>query len=158
MEKEPLIRPATPEDAEKAAEIERVCLSRPWSAAQLRDSQKRADYRLLLAEINGETVGTVDFVLTGDYAEICNLAVLPAYRRRGIASALVRRVGEIAKEEGGASITLEVSEQNTQARAFYAALGFSAEGRRPGFYGEEAALILWKRFGTVADRRSEGKV
>ncbi len=152
MSMELRVRPAVPDDLVRAAEIQRACLSRPWTADQLGDSLRRESYRLLIAEFGGVAVGTADFVLTGDYAEICNLAVLPAFRRRGVATALMTRAEEIAKEEGGASITLEVSEQNTQARAFYAALGFQAEGRRPGFYGEEAALILWKHFGATADR------
>ncbi|MBN1858765.1 GNAT family N-acetyltransferase [Candidatus Bipolaricaulota bacterium] len=54
------------------------------------------------------------------------LQILPAFRRRGIARALVHRAQEIAKEKGLSGIRLLVRPRNGAARNLYRALGFSA--------------------------------
>ena len=57
MSMELRVRPAVPDDLVRAAEIQRACLSRPWTADQLGDSLRRESYRLLIAEFGGVAVG-----------------------------------------------------------------------------------------------------
>jgi ribosomal-protein-alanine N-acetyltransferase len=68
-----------------------------------------------------------------DELHINNLAVLPAWRRRGVAAALLS----------------EVLASNAAAIALYTAFGFVLRGRRPRYYAkpEEDALILWRETG-----------
>ena len=54
-----------------------------------------------------------------------DLAVLPAWRGRGIGRALLARVEELARERGCCKLTLEVLEGNRPAQALYRAQGFS---------------------------------
>ena len=55
---------------------------------------------------------------------IHDLAVVPAYRRRGIGRALLEAVESRACEHGCGKLTLEVIEDNARARALYASCGF----------------------------------
>jgi ribosomal protein S18 acetylase RimI-like enzyme len=78
-----------------------------------------------------------------DEAEIRSLAVLPAARRRGVASALLGAVLAHASAAGVRLFHLEVRAGNAAARALYQDLGFAVVGRRPRYYPDgEAALLL----------------
>lgn len=56
---------------------------------------------------------------------ISNLAVHPAFRRRGIARRLVEAGIDFARGKGARRISLEVKAENEPARALYAKMGFS---------------------------------
>jgi ribosomal protein S18 acetylase RimI-like enzyme len=62
--------------------------------------------------------------------EILNLAVDPEFRRRGVATALIRH----ALEQSRGTHFLEVRESNAMARALYRGVGFEEVGERPGYY------------------------
>ncbi len=55
---------------------------------------------------------------------IHDIAVLPAYRGQGVASAMLAKMQQIARERGCCKLTLEVLENNTAARAVYDRFGF----------------------------------
>ncbi|HLV89786.1 MAG TPA: ribosomal-protein-alanine N-acetyltransferase RimI, partial [Acidimicrobiia bacterium] len=44
---------------------------------------------------------------------------------------------------GARHLTLEVRTRNEAARALYASLGMVPVGIRPGYYGDDDALIMW---------------
>jgi ribosomal protein S18 acetylase RimI-like enzyme len=58
------------------------------------------------------------------WAVIDDIVVLPSWRRRGIGSRLARVAENWANERGAAWLELGVYDFNTQARAFYEALGY----------------------------------
>lgn len=58
------------------------------------------------------------------YPYLSNLAVHPQYRRRGVASGLLRRSEELVKEWGFKDIYLHVLEKNQQARKLYFKQGY----------------------------------
>jgi ribosomal-protein-alanine N-acetyltransferase len=80
-----------------------------------------------------------------DELHINNLAVLPEWRRRGVASALLRHVLAEGAAGGATRATLEVRASNVPAIALYEGFGFVTRGRRPRYYTNPAedALILW---------------
>lgn len=87
--------------------------------------------------------------VAADEAELLTLATDPGARRQGLARALLAGFAAEARARGAAQAFLEVAEDNAAARALYAADGWQAAGRRPGYYttpaGEKvAALILCK--------------
>jgi ribosomal-protein-alanine N-acetyltransferase len=86
-----------------------------------------------------------------DELHVNNLAVLPAWRRRGIAGELLRHALGTAVAAGARRATLEVRESNRPARALYEHYGFRPTGRRPGYYTKptEDAIILWCEFATA---------
>jgi ribosomal-protein-alanine N-acetyltransferase len=94
------------------------------------------------AEIVGFAVGLVHSAEA--VAELESMAVAASARRAGIGGALCAAVLDWCREQGAASVTLEVRAGSTAALALYAALGFSQAGRRPRYYSdpEDDALIL----------------
>jgi ribosomal-protein-alanine N-acetyltransferase len=90
-----------------------------------------------------EAGGMILARVAADEAEILTLAVAPAARRRGLAAALVREAARTARQRGAARLLLEVSATNHAARALYAGLGFTEQGRRRAYYADGSdALIL----------------
>jgi ribosomal-protein-alanine N-acetyltransferase len=78
-----------------------------------------------------------------DEAEILTLAVVPAARRRGIASALLREAAKRARLAGARAMFLEVAVSNTAAQALYAQASFCQVGRRRRYYADGGdALVL----------------
>jgi ribosomal-protein-alanine N-acetyltransferase len=72
-----------------------------------------------------------------------NVAVDPAYRRRGIASRLMHDLFERADRDR--PFTLEVRVSNAGAIALYERYGFKHSGIRPRYYNNaEDALIMWR--------------
>jgi ribosomal protein S18 acetylase RimI-like enzyme len=66
--------------------------------------------------------------------EILNVAVDPAYKRRGVARQLIRE--EVGRWPG--THFLEVRESNAAARRLYESLGFEQVGERPAYYENPA--------------------
>ena len=75
---------------------------------------------------------------------VTNIATLPAYRRQGIAKALIKTAMQNEME----FITLEVRESNIPAFRLYEKLGFSEVGRRPNYYSNpvEDAILMTRYF------------
>ena len=69
-----------------------------------------------------------------DDAEIIMIATDPAFRRRGIGSALLDELTEEAVRRHAGSIFLEVRESNDAARAMYRKAGFVEKGIRRNYY------------------------
>ena len=149
-----VIRPMREEDLPQAARIERICFSsEAWSEKVYREEFAHAGTYLWLwcavsEEVPEEPVGTISLTRTGDDGEIGNVAVLPEYRGKGIAKALLTQALEYGKHELGMTLfTLEVRAGNAAAIHLYESAGFRTEGLRPRFYTDpvEDALIMWKR-------------
>jgi ribosomal protein S18 acetylase RimI-like enzyme len=69
-----------------------------------------------------------------DRSEIHGLAVEPAYRRRGIARALLRVVFTVSQESGLSRVVLRVWEKNAPAVALYESEGFQIRRKLRDFY------------------------
>jgi [ribosomal protein S18]-alanine N-acetyltransferase len=77
---------------------------------------------------------------------VTNVAVAPESRRRGIASALLRRLLDQTKDDAQRGYTLEVRVSNLGAISLYQRFGFRPKGLRRGYYTDnrEDALIMWR--------------
>lgn len=81
-------------------------------------------------------------VIAGE-AEVLTLAVVPAARRQGIATALLRVARREAIARGGSVMFLEVATGNGAALALYRRDGFVEVGRRRCYYSDGSdALVL----------------
>jgi ribosomal protein S18 acetylase RimI-like enzyme len=96
-----------------------------------------------VAEAGGSLVGGLFARRAVAVILVLRAGVAPAARRRGVASRLVEAA--LAREPGLARAHLEVRESNVGARAFYAALGFGAVGRRPRHYPDGEAAVVMQR-------------
>ena len=142
------VRKMKKEDLDRVSQIEKECFSTPWSRDSFEDMIDNPAALYMVAEDNGYIVANCGVIIAAGEGDICNVAVDPSYRKRGIAKLLLTRVMEEAsKEMAVLSFTLEVRRSNTAAISLYEKLGFVNEGIRPGFYTspKEDAVIFWKR-------------
>ncbi|MER7911053.1 GNAT family N-acetyltransferase [Streptomyces sp. NPDC096068] len=82
---------------------------------------------LLLALADGRIVGSVIAGWDGWRASLYRLAVLPAHRRRGISTALLRAAEERFAALGGRRADAMVLEANGTGRMVWAAAGYERE-------------------------------
>ena len=151
MQKEPQqsepvrFRPMQKADLDGVAELERVSFRTPWSKAALAGELKNNIAHYLVGECEGRVVAYAGMWVMFDEAHITNVAVAPAFRRRGLGRRLMRCMMRTARLFGATMMTLEVRETNLGAQALYVGLGFVQEGRRKGYYTDtgEDAFILW---------------
>lgn len=61
------------------------------------------------------------------YAELTELFVVEAFRRHGVASALVAHAERLARAAGAAELRILTGRDNLAAQAFYQALGYEDE-------------------------------
>lgn len=129
------------------AMLERVCFSQPWSAEGIVESYKSGTV-FFAAENSEHMLGYIGIKPVLDEGYITNVAVFPQYRRQGVASALIERVFELARERKLSFVSLEVRVSNINAVSLYEKYGFKTEGRRRDFYRNprEDAYIMTKRF------------
>lgn len=139
-----MIRPMTAADVPSVAALEKLCFSDPWSVSSIASELDNALSLWLVWEEDGAAAAYLGVQRVPPQADVMNVAVSPALRRRGIARALFaeleRRLPEIDE------LFLEVRASNSGAIALYRTLGFEQVGRRPNYYLDprEDALILRK--------------
>lgn len=128
-----VIRPGTPDDLEAVALIQKESAE----AADWRVEDYLA-YQFHVAVDTGAIAGFAVWraVSEGEW-ELLNLAVAPAFRRRGIGAALIAGIPP-------GRIFLEVRESNAPARALYENQGFRLLGRRKRYYKnpEEDGIVM----------------
>ena len=92
--------------------------------------REQANALVLLAFVEGAAVGLANcFYGFSTFAarpllNVHDLAVVPAFRGRGVGRALLAAVDDRARARGCAKVTLEVREDNVRARGLYRAHGF----------------------------------
>jgi [ribosomal protein S18]-alanine N-acetyltransferase len=153
-----MIRLATAADVDAVVGLEVTCLGEDaWSRGLVEQgiAQALPTVAYLVAEVDGTVVGHSVASAAGDDAELQRIAVHPAYRRTGVAAALLAEVERRAGEDGATRLLLEVREENTAAAAFYQSRGFAEVGRRRGYYRDgAAAVVLGKKVGRRGDTAS----
>ena len=111
----------------------------PWSTAQFKEEFAGIPKTrfMLVAESENRIVGYCAIFLPGATAaaDVLTVAVLPEFRRQGIARELMRQMEQWAKERGATSVMLEVETFNESAIALYQALGYSQISTRANYYG-----------------------
>lgn len=123
---------------------EKTCFAHPWSRDDLKNQISLDTSHFLVATVDGNVAGYMGLQIFGGEGYVTNVAVLPEYRKQGIAEALVR---EQMKNEMS-FITLEVRESNLPAISLYTKCGFKNVGIRPDFYADptENAIIMTYEF------------
>ena len=132
----------------QVAELEKLCFSAPWSENSIR-YELTNPLSLWLVAVDGEKLlGYIGSQTVMDEADMMNVAVDPAARRRGIALRLVQALVQALAAKQVRALTLEVRAGNEPAKALYEQLGFLQVGRRPNYYRnpKEDALILRKEW------------
>jgi [ribosomal protein S18]-alanine N-acetyltransferase len=131
------VRPATPIDLPRLADIHAQAFTRPWSPADLEALLTGQGRLALLAEVGAGAAGFILVQTVIDEGEILTLAVLPEHWRSGVGRALVLAAVKACHAAGAASLWLEVADDNAAALGLYAQVGFVDAGRRRGYYRRE---------------------
>ena len=148
-----LIREADISDARDIAEVEIECFPKPWSEEDIRhDLSENGKARYYVAIDGGHVVGYMSVWALDYEGFINNIAVMPGYRRRHIASMLLETMLEATEAEGIVSHTLEVRKSNKAARRLYEKYDFKETAVRSHYYSDngEDAIIMW-RMGELAE-------
>ena len=91
----------------------------------------------LVYVVDDAVAGICSYYDVGGERQLINIAVAEKYRRRGIGSALLRRM-----LADGSCASLEVETGNTEAIRLYEKMGFKKAGIRRHFYGRADAYIM----------------
>ncbi len=102
---------------------------RPWSVAEFASLLDLAGV-FLIHQPDGFVLGRA---IAGE-AEVLTLAVAPEARRQGIARQLMQGFETTARANAAEAAFLEVAEDNAAAIALYLSLGYTANGRRRGYF------------------------
>ena len=114
-----------------------------WSAESVRSQLENPVSRCVVAVEDDRLVGYLAFEQVSDEGSIVEIAVHPAYRRRGIAREMLTSV---TNDNSLKEIFLEVRESNAPAIALYQSLGFEEIAVRRGYYDhpKENAVVMKK--------------
>ncbi len=128
------------------AEIEKECFSAPWSEDGIKAEINNPAARFFVAVSDNNTVGYAGMHIICGECYIANVAVSSAYRRNGIASALLEKLESTAKKENGEFLTLEVRQSNEKAINLYSKHGYKQVGIRKNYYSKptEDAILMTK--------------
>ena len=118
--------------------------------AQFRDSfyrsieaQRRGQRLHLLALEGGLPTGAGQVIAYTSSVEIADLAVAPTHRGKGLGTALITILSQIAHYAGYGGVEIYVMRENERALALYRRLGF-VEDRELTLTGTASVLVLYK--------------
>ena len=123
----------------------------PWSTSQFKEEFAgipKTRY-MSVAEDGNTVVGYCGVFLPapGVEADILTVAVLPTYRRQGIAKEFMRQIETWAQERGASAMMLEVELSNESAIKLYESLGYMKISVRMDYYGPgKDAHVMRKDF------------
>jgi ribosomal-protein-alanine N-acetyltransferase len=141
------IRIAQPEDLPGVLAVERACFASPWTEGMFAEELKNDWSHVWVVEAGAErTVAAFSvFWIAYDEVHVLNIAVAPAWRRRGLARRLLEGILAFAEARSSSHVVLEVRPSNTAAQRLYQSFHFRPVGLRPHYYadnGEDAILML----------------
>lgn len=127
--------------------VDAASFTNPWTRDMFTWEARNSDVARLYVyrSGDGEVLGYCAVWLVFEELHINNLAVLPDWRRKGVARELLQHTVGQAVGEGARRATLEVRASNLPARQLYERFGFRPAGLRRSYYTNpsEDAVILW---------------
>lgn len=127
-------------DVDSILQIERLCYNgtTPWNRTAILHEiryNKNAFYIVVYDE--DKPVAFVGAWFVTQEAHITNIATIPAYEKKGIATYLLKEIIRHAQEENIEKVTLEVRVSNHTAQSLYRTLGFQAGRVKKGYYAKD---------------------
>ena len=129
-----VFRQVTEAEAEILTKIHEQCFPRYWNRQAFTDFFTVEGTVAFLVEKEGEQVAMLVYRAAFEQADVLTLAVLPAWRKRGIAKILVKKMLENCKALGANKLFLEVEVGNDPAIKLYENAGFKHISRRKLYY------------------------
>jgi [ribosomal protein S18]-alanine N-acetyltransferase len=144
-----LYRPYQPADFAQLYAVEEICFQPPYrfSRAYMRQIVSSADAATWMAEEDGSIAGfaVVEWAVESSDATayIQTIEVLPAFRRKGVAGELMRRLDDSANKAGAQLIWLHVDAENSAAQRLYERHTYTRQGREENYYPRGRAAIIY---------------
>ena len=139
------LRPMSRADLIDVVAIERLCFGDRWTIQSFTSELENPASHYHVLASDGRLVGYAGYWLILEEAHITTIAVHPAHQRKYLGECLLLHLIEEAASLGAKWLTLEVRVSNSGAQKLYEKYGFSALGRRRGYYQDdgEDALVMW---------------
>lgn len=150
---QPQIRRALPTDIRAIVAIEDESFPDPWDQGVFLEALSYYPTTYFVAicdnEMAGFLVGALEDTGENIYGHVCNLAVSPRFRHRGIGRLLVTRAENQFRLELATAVQLEVRVSNLSAQKFYQKMSYRNVFGIESYYanGEDALVMMkWFRF------------
>lgn len=146
-----------PDDLQNVMQINRVCLPENYTDFFFMDLHQRFPETFIVAEEDGKIAGYIMCrieVGLSNYGfgglirkgHVVSIAVLPQYRRKGIAQTVITRALEGMQYYKAKQCFLEVRVTNEAGISLYKKLGFEVTRTINGYYSDgEDAYVMTKR-------------
>lgn len=135
----------TPDDLAQAFALECRSHAFPWSEKTFASNQGERFINLRL-DVDGQMAAFAITQVVLDEASLFNIAVDPAFQRRGLGRQLLQHLIDELIKRDVLTLWLEVRASNLPAIALYEQLGFNQVSRRPNYYptasGHEDAILM----------------
>lgn len=140
-------------DLESVVEINRICLPENYASFFFMDTFQNCPSAFRVAEVGTRIVGYIMCRIEHGFSDvkrlkfvrkghIISVAVLPEFRRAGIASELVKQALNALQDMKADECYLEVRETNETAIELYEKLGFSLARRVAHYYADGAEALV----------------
>jgi len=151
------LRKFTPDDLQAVMQINRVCLPENYTDFFFVDLHQRFPETFIVAEQNSKIVGYImcrievglsNYGFSGlvRKGHVVSIAVIPQYRRRGVAQSIINRVLQGMEYYKAKQGFLEVRVTNEAAISLYKKLGFEITRTINGYYSDgEDAYVMTKK-------------
>ena len=142
------IRPGTAEDIDALVTVEQTCFRIDrLSRRRFRHWVQARNGALHVAEIQGQVVGYALTILNNGtrLARLYSLAVLPAFRKHGIAAKLIDAAESCAIARDRLYMRLEVSQQNLGAIRLYEQMGYRSFGEYSDYYEDHSNALRMQK-------------
>ena len=128
------------QDLSRILKIERASFGRDaWPVEAFEECAITSPSLFLVARAGTEIAGYGIACISRGAGEIASIAVLPRYRGRGVATALLKAMIRKLRRQGVRSISLMVRIDNADAIALYRRFGFVRTATVRGYYEDGAS-------------------
>ena len=136
------VRDATASDIPAIKAVADLCFTDPWSEGAF--ASKLGQSVFYVATVGESVVGFAIISVSGDEAELYDIAVLAEYRGTRVSCELFEKVFAQTVESGAKTLYLEVRTSNERAVGFYRKHGFCEIGVRKNYYKNptENAILM----------------
>ncbi len=131
-----LIRFAREEHVDAILRAENECFGDPWGEITVRQMIANENVGFVLWHPIEHADSIAGYLVYSKYdeVELYKIAVLPKYRRQGLATDIMTLLLRVAGASKVRRIILEVRESNAPAIALYEKFGFKTDGVRKNYY------------------------
>jgi [ribosomal protein S18]-alanine N-acetyltransferase len=127
--------------------IESKVYPKPWTLGVFHtelEATRTGERHYVVARLDGEIVGYGGLMFVADEAHVTNIAIDPAFHRRGFGTRLLVALVRSALAQGSRHASLEVRVSNQAAQELYRRFGFAPAGIRKNYYENvEDAIVMW---------------